>query len=365
VRSWQLEIDGSRYRSISGLLDGAKVESGWTACEGKNLGKKNATTGETQAQAEVKAEYKKKLKTGYFEDIADIDKGTILWPMLAFKYKDLKKGLDWSQSWWSQPKLDGIRNLARPHGNFSRTGEPTLTFPDVTEALQPLFQIIPGLNFDGELYSHELGEDLPQINSLVRKKNPTNQEIEKAQSLLAYHLYDVYIESQPDMPFDERIGVLDDLFAKYLEGNPLFDMVVSARVLDQATVDKLYDDYRRDGYEGQILRTGSGVYQPDKRPKDLVKRKEYVDAEFEVVDILEGNGNWAGAAKTVVYKNPRMPGDTFESGLAGTYEDNAVILREKAKYLGGEGTVTYFKYSPKGVPVQGVTKALYEGKRDV
>lgn len=364
VRSWQLEIAGPAYRSISGLVDGAKVESGWTTCEGKNLGKKNATTGETQAEAEVKAEYKKKLKTGYFERIEDVDTGTQLFPMLAYKYKDLKKGLDWGQTWYAQRKLDGIRNLARATGNFSRTAEETVTFPGVTQALAELHQIIPGLNFDGELYSHELAHDLPKINSLVRKKNPTAEEIELA-SGLQYHLYDLYLETKPDMPFEERTGMLSDLFFKYLEGNPAFDLVETILVRDQVHLDALYEAWRYENWEGQIIRSAKGVYQPDKRPKDLIKRKEYIDAEFEVVDILEGNGNWAGAAKAVVYKNPRIPGDTFETGLAGTYEDNAVILREKAKYLGGEGTVSYFKYSPKGVPVQGVTKALYEGKRDV
>lgn len=46
---WKREIEGSHYRSISGQIDGAQVESGWTQAKAKNEGKANATTPEQQA----------------------------------------------------------------------------------------------------------------------------------------------------------------------------------------------------------------------------------------------------------------------------------------------------------------------------
>ncbi|MBB5277761.1 ATP-dependent DNA ligase [Rhizobium rosettiformans] len=365
VRVWKLESEGPAYRSLSGLIDGKLAESGWTTCSPKNVGKKNETTAEAQCLKEVEAEYTKKAKQGYFEDVADIDNCQTLFPMLAFKYTDLKKGLDWStgDGFYAQRKFDGIRNLARAQGNFSRTGEPTLTFPAIHEVMQEITSYFPQLSLDGELYNHALADDLPKINSLVRKKNPSEADIAAANKL-QYHVYDVFDEQRPDLTYHERLNLLEELFNDFaLMDHPSFVFVDTEYVDNQADLDALYTKWRKEGYEGQIIRSPLGMYQPDKRPKDLIKRKEYIDEEFVVADILEGNGNWAGAAKAVVYHHPTRPGDTFETGLKGTYEDNVKVLQEKAKYIGGDGTVAYFKFSPKGVPVQGVTKLLHGGKR--
>lgn len=364
VRTWRIETDGSRYRTLSGLQDGKQAESGWTQCETKNPDKKNERLPDAQCQFEVEAAYTKKLKMGYFEDVADIDTGNTVFPMLALPYKDLKKGLDWEgTNYFAQRKFDGIRNLARANGNFSRTGEVTATFPAITAVMQEIVREYPGLVLDGELYNHDLADDLPKINSLVRKKDPSAEDIQKAQGLLQYHVYDLYLESEPNMPYVDRLEILNDIFEGYGFGHPSFAWVETFKVGNQAQLDKLYGQWRREGYEGQIIRSGSGIYQIDKRPKDLVKRKERIDAEFVVEDIIEGNGNWAGAAKSVIYRNPKKDGDTFSTGLAGEFDYAAQVLREKAKYIGGDGTVEFFKYSPYGVPIQGVTKLLHGGKR--
>ena len=35
LRFWRQEIEGNRYRTISGVVGGADVVSGWTTCTGK------------------------------------------------------------------------------------------------------------------------------------------------------------------------------------------------------------------------------------------------------------------------------------------------------------------------------------------
>lgn len=363
VRTWRIETDGSRYRTLSGVQGGKQAESGWTQCETKNPGKKNERLPDAQCQFEVEAAYTKKLKQGYFEDVADIDKGNTVFPMLALPYKDLKKGLDWAgEDYYAQRKFDGIRNLARANGNFSRTGEPTLTFPDIHEVMLEINDAYPGIVLDGELYNHDYAEDLPKINSLVRKKDPSADDIEKAQSFLQYHVYDLYWDAKPELDFKTRLALLDEIYDTYVQDHPSFAWVATIQVLDQRRLDELYEQWRREGYEGQIIRSASGVYQIDKRPKDLIKRKERIGIEAIVVDIEEGNGNWAGAAKSVIYRNPNQDG-TFSTGLAGDRAYAEEILRDKAKYIGGEGTLEFFKYSPYGVPIQGVTTLLHGGKR--
>lgn len=59
TRIWYMVQNGSKYRTVSGLIDGEKVESDWSTAEGKNIGKKNETSASEQAKLEILAKYKK------------------------------------------------------------------------------------------------------------------------------------------------------------------------------------------------------------------------------------------------------------------------------------------------------------------
>lgn len=107
---WYIESDGSKFRTISGQINGKLTESEYTVCLPKNLGKKNEKTAEQQCELEVAALYKKKLAQGnYNESISDINEDNYFKPMLAYKYEDnpptkkmFQEGLV-----FCQPKLDG------------------------------------------------------------------------------------------------------------------------------------------------------------------------------------------------------------------------------------------------------------------
>ena len=49
TQTWTIEVEDDKFRTISGQSDGKKITNKWTICQPKNVGKKNATTGETQA----------------------------------------------------------------------------------------------------------------------------------------------------------------------------------------------------------------------------------------------------------------------------------------------------------------------------
>ena len=74
VQTWQIIVDGNKYRTVSGQKDGKKVQNKWTVCEPKNVGKANATTGEEQAIKEAVAKHDKKLESGYHLNIENIEK---------------------------------------------------------------------------------------------------------------------------------------------------------------------------------------------------------------------------------------------------------------------------------------------------
>ena len=111
IRVWEVEVgysndDYAGIRTVAGLEEGKKVTSEWNLSEAKNVGKSNSTTAYTQAQAEAKALWDKRIEKEYFVDIDMIDSYDKFDPMLAGDYTKVKVK---PTNGYSQPKLDGIR----------------------------------------------------------------------------------------------------------------------------------------------------------------------------------------------------------------------------------------------------------------
>jgi len=157
TRVWHAETgtDGTRWglRSIAGLEDGKKVTSEWTFVEQKKVGRSNETSLEEQAASEMASEVQKKKDRGYFTDLKNIDTFDKFKPMLAEKFEDVT--LDWKSGYvYSQPKLDGIRCIARKDGLWTRSGKEIPAVPHIWESLQEFFAQHPNMILDGELYNH-------------------------------------------------------------------------------------------------------------------------------------------------------------------------------------------------------------------
>ena len=358
VRLWKIEIDGDQYRTISGLVDGEKVTSGWTTASPKNVGKANETSGEEQARSEAESEVKKKLaQGGYFMTIEEIDNETYFEPMLATGLEKIK-GLN-RNNVYSQPKLDGVRCVAGPTGLFSRQGKPFQTAGHIAAALDGYRLAFPTHVIDGELYNHDYKDDFNEIISNVRKQKPDQADLDKAAQIIQYHVYDIFIPEQPDMPFSRRTQWLRE---NLMGVSPLIHLVRTTPIGSVDELDAEYGLYLEQGYEGQMIRIPSSPYE-NKRTKTLIKRKEFLDDEYTVLDILPGNGNWAGIAKRVHGRFAN--GTEFHTGIRGNKAYLTKVLAEKDQYIGGSGTVRYQNLTPDGAPRFPVTVALYGGKRDI
>lgn len=338
VRMWRGEVsedNGSYYwRAITGLEEGKQVESGWKIVEQKNVGKANETSLQGQAESEMLADFKKKLERGYFRLKSDIDTFDKIKPMLAAKYEDAK--FDWENTqYFSQPKLDGIRCIARANGLWSRAGKEIIGVPHIMDNLRPFFAENPDAILDGELYNHDLKHDFNKITSLVRKTKPTPWDIKDAARLVNYHVYDII---SSNATFADRSMLLQNLRYTSIR-------IVSTRAVDnQQELDDLYGEYTEDGYEGQMVRTNT-VYQQNKRSKSLLKRKEFITEEFNVIAVEEGKGNWAGHIKRFVLQ---INGQEFGAGVRG----NQALL--ESMFKSGEkpdwATLRYFQLTPDGIP---------------
>jgi DNA ligase-1 len=328
VRVWHMDLgvnpDGSAaHRTVAGLQDGEKVTSTWKAVKGKNTGKVNATSHEEQARSEIESKYTKQRDKGHFDSLTNIDTFSMFKPMLAEKYEE--RGVQFgSVDVYAQPKLDGMRCLARPDGLWSRSFKEIVAVPHIFNALALVREKFPTIVIDGELYNHELKHDFEKLMSLCRKTKPTIFDLQETEEMVEYHIYDLYDSAEPNMPFARRYDFLHDIYlALKLAGFKCIKLVDTNRVVDAAELDALYDTQLEAGYEGQMIRYD--LPYENKRSKTLLKRKEWMDEEFKVVAMKEGTGNWSGAAKN--FEIVLESGETMTPAVKGSYEVLAALLK--------------------------------------
>jgi DNA ligase-1 len=341
TQEWTIEVVGNKYRTHSGQVGGAITTNEWTIVYGKNTGKLNETTDNEQCMKEAVAKRTKKLESGYFENIKHINKTQYFEPMLASKWEDSKDKITYPI--FSQPKLDGIRCIVTKDGMFSRNGKPIISAPHIRESLSEVFEVYPELILDGELYADKFANDFNKIVSLVKKTKPTDADLKESKKNIQYWIYDL---PDNDIQFGDRCDRLNELFENYNAFKKHCVEVETHICNDEDEVMGLYEDYVEKGFEGQMLRLDK-KYE-NKRSKALLKHKSFIDEEFTILDIVEGEGNRTGTAGYFVFENEN--GDRFKSNVKGTWEETAEMLKNKKKLIGKEATIKYFNRTPAGIP---------------
>ena len=335
IQVWQIEVESNKYRSIEGFKGGAMTTSEWTIAEGKNIGRSNETTPTSQATIEAFAKIKLKLDSGYVEDISDINKAVRFKPMLAEKWKDFKHKIVFPC--YVQPKSDGMRCNTTNLGSSSREGKPIVSVPHITTLFDYLSD---GIVIDGELYNHNLHADFNKIISVARKTKPTPEDLIESEKVLKYYVYDAFFTDDPGMLFKDRYANIKTI----LNNVSYIEMVDTYLVNTPEEIQEFYEKFLEDGYEGIIIRNNAPYAQ--KRTTNLLKRKEWLDDEFEIVDITEGKGNRSGMMGRIALKT--KSGEVFEadgSGLGG-HEVYKLMLADKASYIGKMATVRYQNLTP-------------------
>lgn len=348
VRTWRMEQDGSRFRTIAGLLNGKEVVSGWTQARAASQ-----ATDTEQARFEVIAKYKHQLDREYRPTIEEARQAgaTFHEPMLAKTYNAFPGPR------YVQPKLDGIRCVARVEGLFTRQGQPITAVPHIHSVLlDTVFKQNPHVILDGELYNHDFKDDFGAISSIVRKKNPTADQLVKAESLMQYHVYDMAGTGIDHHPFPTRL----DIYRAFVLTANCPDWIVPVETLyatTQEQADEHYGHYVELGYEGAMYRCPNAPYEIGKRSSALLKRKQFLTQEFKLKRIEEGKGNWAGLAKRAVLE--LEDGREFGAGIRGDAGRAKQLLNETYE----EATVRFFCLSPDGVPRFPVVIDFHKGKR--
>jgi DNA ligase-1 len=266
--------------------------------------------------------------------------------MLAHKY------IGWQGPCYSQPKLDGMRCLANKIGLWSRGNRRIVAAPHIEQELKKIFDHHPNLILDGELYNHDMHDDFNGIMSIVKRTIIGQEEIERSKKFVQYHIYDEYDIINPHAIFRDRNFFLGDTFLDY--NLPSCFVVDTLYCAEETLLNWHYSQLLLKNYEGQIIRFDKPYEQ--KRSNYLLKRKEFIDEEFELIEIKSGEGNYEGYAKIAECKT--ADGKVFGAGIKGAKDYTKELLGKKFQSV----TIRYQNLSPDGIPRFPVAIAFNDGK---
>ena len=335
INQWQIEVEGSKFRTTTGFVGMKMFTGNWTVCSPKNVGKKNSTTAEEQALFEANALHTKRKDLGYWEDINDCDKKVFFQPMLAQDYDKRKDKIKFPIL--SQPKLDGIRCIIKSDGMWTRNGKEIISAPHIYENLKHIFDNQPDLVLDGELYTSNRDVDFNTIISCVRKTKPTQADLELSKQYIEYWMYDMY--EGEDLKYTSRRGKLLDLFITHDISTLYYKIVDTTNIVSFDEINLKLQDYISEGFEGQMLRDPNTPYE-NKRSNGLLKHKTFHDEEFEIIGYAEGVGKFSGKLATLKVDVNGVQVDCTINGTMGYLEE---LFEIKDSLIGKKATVKYFE----------------------
>jgi DNA ligase-1 len=346
IHSWQVETDKDIIISTHGQVDGQKIVSKKVATP-KNTGRSNETTGIQQALIEAAAMHKFKV-TRKYSLTPDEAKEEVLLPMLAHPWEKYEKKVKYPIH--VQPKLDGVRAIARWEGDkvvlISRSGKPWLATAHLNEQLEEHLQ--KGAVVDGEIYLH--GKGFQWITARSKKKQPGTE-------LLEYHIYDMpeigedsrdcFPDPHDECPWEYRrdgLSVMADETPSWSHIHYVWDEMA----LDKADVVRHHDAFVADGYEGLIARTHDGLYEYGHRSPSLLKVKAFQDAEYAIVGHTDGLGVEKGL---VIWTcSDPVSKKTFDTRPRGTHDDRRQLFNEAESHYGEMLKVRFFGFTEDGLP---------------
>lgn len=350
-KMWHVEVverDGHGVVVVThGYEDGKQQRNERVVTEGKNIGKKNATTPLTQAIAEAQSLWNKKCDGGYApegaapaggagEAVDTSDVGDAPLPMLAHDFN--KRGKDIRFPCYAQRKLDGVRCVAiAGKGLFSRNGKPLS--PHLVVIRAEVDKLPAGTILDGELYSDTL--TFQEIVGLVKKETLRDGDDARVAQI---HLcvYDTIREGETNKA---RKKWLESLFAS----NTFHHLRLLPSVVCNSLGDAKYFHalYVAEGYEGLILRNVDGGYKVGYRSADLQKYKEFLDEEFRIVGFKEGDGVEKGC---VLWTCTTASGLLFDCRPRGSHEERRAAFLRGGDFVGKQLSVRFQEWTDDGKP---------------
>ena len=284
TKHWKIFVERHQDFSEIVTLHGYEnmVESRRRINQGKNLNKTNQTSHFEQAISEAQSKWTKKRDVEKYltqesdEPFMKMETQSTIThlPMLAQDYQKHQKKIKFPC--YVQPKLDGYRML------FDTTTQTITTrqgkdFPIVKQTpklWKELVSLPKGIVLDGELYVHGIAfESL----GVLRKKKLSEQDQEQL-SQIEFHVYDCV---DPKLSFEDRWKTLTTVFSEIVLDK--INLVPTFVCSSEKEIKTYHENFTQQEYEGTMVRNRDGVYLEKNRSYDLLKLKDFMDAEFEIV----------------------------------------------------------------------------------
>jgi ATP-dependent DNA ligase len=205
---------------------------------------------------------------------------------------------------YAQMKMDGMRfNAIVRDGKVeyrSRNGKEIQLLGNLDEQFIAMAGEVDCV-FDGELLVMLPGDhqfaDRQTGNGILNKANKGTISAEEAAMVHAsvWDLipYAYFTDGECPVPYSKRFSSLEQLIQKQSVDNKRVWLVSSQIVQTIEEAQEMFQEYLSLGYEGIILKDGSGVWE-DKRAKHQIKFKGELECDLKIVGFQEGTGKYAG-----------------------------------------------------------------------
>lgn len=368
TKTWQISVEKySDYSEIVTLYGfNRKIETRRRINSGKNINKANATTHFEQAVLEATSKWKKKRDIEKYtpnQEQVQSDELTIQienltiketseksltiqpkLPMLAQDYSKHKKKVQFPC--FIQPKLDGYRMIFNTTTKTitTRQGKEFSIVKQSGQLYNELCSLPEGLTLDGELYVHN---NSFETLGILRKTKSLTQKDKENLSKIEYHVYDII---DPKLPFEKRYNKLQELLTQE------FTMIKLVNTIKVNSEDEIKNYHQQlvneDNYEGTMIRNKDGMYKEKYRSFDLLKFKDFMDEEFEIVDFTYEKDT-SGADKNLIVWIVKVNDNIIcKVRPKGTKEQRQELYTECEtnfqKYKGRKLWTKFFEYTSDG-----------------
>lgn len=372
-KQWDIRVTNQESLSIIncyyGYKDGKKIETTQTIRSGKNIGKVNQTTHYEQAILQATSKWNHKYDQGYkpleqefntdssvIEELNNLNIKTVnvtkkdqivTFPMLAQDYHKHKNKLIYPC--YIQPKLDGYRMIwtSNTQSCNSRQGK-EFTIIKQTELFKELLLLPKNLIFDGELYIHNgTFEHL----GILRKKKLQDDDLKKL-NLIEYHIYDIVdLQNNFKTRFQNLSKIIKESNFKKIK------LVSTLQANSENELKNHHTTFLNNNYEGSIVRNQLGKYKCKARSTDLLKFKEFEDAEFTICDFTFETDTSKNDQNLIVWICKTENGSIFNVRPKGTREERQKLYKIGHEFIGRRLHVKYFELTESNIPRFPTTKS--------
>lgn len=296
----------------------------------KNVGRANQTDVITQAYLEFESMVKKEL---------DKRNSVRPLPMLAQKFSERAEYIQFPAA--VQPKLNGMRMLFDGETGWSRGGKDIIAecIAHLTPNVQEVLSAVNGLILDGELILP--GNVLLQETMKAAKKYRAG-----VSDKLTYCVYDI-VDTTGTVPFSVRSDALKQIVKDI--NNPQIIFVETRIVNSVEEVKAAHKDFTAQKYEGTMIRNLDSTYDVNQRSNGLQKYKNFVDDEFTIVDVIEGDGSFKGCAIFVCETHNGQ--HRFNCTPEGTTKARKELYNNREALIDKKLTIRYQELSEDLVPL--------------